>query len=295
MKRLLNYLKRFFYGARPFPLFNLYLIYFGCRNSLRFHRKILIQEIKTQRHPAFLILAILNGFVWYTYRLWKVVFVLLMKQGKKVQKGYNISLNKQFKDLMSINLLFHIPIQNYYKYKFYKKENYKNIHNFISLSELPYFHDFINSEKKDIKQTKSFISNKYKFSTALLELNIPTIETICIAKKGTETDRFFIEKDIFCKPVRGSQSKNAFKVVYILTDKKYEVHPIIGKKITTQQNVRKFIKKIIGDSRLIIQKCLDDHSCLSEYNESEEISTARIITAEFKNREIKPIYVQLEY
>ncbi len=126
------------------------------------------------------------------------------------------------------------------------------------------------------------------------KLNIPTVKTIFITDNNTEVETFFRGDNFFCKPVCGSQSKNAFEIKYFSKENKYEIHPIIGQKIIKENEITAFLKQIIKSEKLLIQENLQDHSSLSEINDSDEITTIRIITAEFKDKQIKPIYMQLE-
>ena len=278
--------------VEPFPLFSLYLFYFGNDKYKKFHKNII--KVKTGKlvNPEFFMSAVLNAVTWYLYRFWKILFTIAAKRCGQINKERNIPVLKQILDIFSLNLLYQIPPFAYCRYKLYIKENRENIHKFIFRSDLPCFHDYIN--RNVCGNYEKLIADKQLFSAELNKLNIPSIKTICVADRNTEADMYFRKYDIFCKPVCGSQSRNAFKLKFISDENRYEIHPVNGKKILGKNKITSFLKQITGNEKLLLQDCLKDHQCLSKINNSEEITTLRIITAEFKDKQISPIYMQLE-
>ncbi len=257
-----------------------------------FHKKLLQTKLKRLGNPLFIVLSILQGLNWYFYRLWKIIFVVVSKKGSQIRTESDISKLKLIYDMFMINILYQIDPFIYCRYKLYLKGNRKNIHKYIFRTDLPYFHDYINREICD--NYRKLIADKQVFSEEMKKLNIPAVKTIFITDHNSEIETFFREEDIFCKPICGSQSRNAFEIKYFIKENKYEIHPIIGHKIIEKDKITAFLKQIIKSEKLLIQESLKDHPSLSEINDSDEITTIRIITAEFKDKQIKPIYMQLE-
>ncbi|MFH1728810.1 MAG: hypothetical protein ABIA04_10395 [Pseudomonadota bacterium] len=293
-QKLLSQLSRLYLEAKPFPLFNLYL--FSAKNDKHknLHKKLLYLKIKKLLNPCYFILFSAQALIWYFYKLWKILFKLIFKKGIFIKKEYGTLIVTQAITIIKLNFFYHILPINYYRYKFYLKENKSLIHKYFYKSELPCFHDFINKNKKDLKETKEFIGNKYEFAKALKSINIPSVQTLDLVKKRSSISSFFRNRTVFCKPLVSSQSKDAFKLLYVAKTNQYEIHPINGNVIKEHVGIERYLNGLIKKQNMMIEPYLSDHPDLNDFSESQEISTLRIITFEFKDGEFKAIYLQLE-
>ena len=234
---------------------------------------------------------------WYFYYGWKMSAICLYHKGRETQKKYGISLFKQFTSLINLSLLHNITPVKYYKYRFYLTENRGKELDYFYTFELPHFHIVSNKGNQHLDKARKFIADKTSFTEALKKFDIPHVPTILNTSnvKNPDISIFFREEDIFCKPNNGSQSKDAFRVRYIREENRYELHPINGNPVTCSTEVAAFLKeKLKSCNDLILQHFIRDHSEIKALADSEQSITLRIITAQFNDRSVKPVYMQLE-
>ncbi len=283
---------RLFLRDEPFSLFNFYFFYFGNDKYKKFHRRLVLNKLLRLVYPTHLLFSIANGLNWYFYKFWKQLYLCIKYKSLDIKQESNIPVSRQILDIIILNLLYKIKPFNYYRYKLHIKENSRHIHKYIFSYNVPYCHNVINSGI--VKSDCKLIGDKHKFSAELKLIDIPNIETISIAEKKSGINTFFRKNDLFCKPVLGSGNRNAFKLKYKSKENRYEIYPMMGKNIAEYDAVISYLKEVIRSDKMLIQRCLKDHSCLISINNSEEITILRVVSGMFKNGEIKPIYMQLE-
>ena len=280
MNKIMRFMRRNMLYAEPFPLFNLHLFQ---HSTNIINKEIAIAKCAKLINPFHCCATIVRALHWYGYRLWKTMFILLRAQKKNV----DIPLVQQIFGLLHISL-YHIPLNRYYRYELYKKEHQILKTQLIYTNALPEFHHLIN-KTHDLTQCKKLFVDKETFAQELHRLHIPTIPTLCISDSEIIHTH---KQDLFCKPVIGSQSQDAFCLKY--TANQHILIPIHGQKITDPHLVTKFVQQKFAQQRFLIQPCIQDHPVVEKFKESEEITTMRIITVEFADKHIEAIYLQLE-
>ncbi len=233
---------------------------------------------------------------WYFYYAWKMSVICLYNKGRETRKTYGVTLTRQCLSLLRLALIHNITPDKYYKYQFYLNENKEKELVYFYTFELPNFHIVSNAGNKTFKEATRFIGNKAEFTQALKMLNIPHVPIIQNLEdiENPDINLFFRTEDIFCKPNKGSQSKDAFKVKYHKNIDSYKILPINGKEIEGFEEAKAFLRKMLTHCRnLQIQPYIESHNGLKSPSQPEQSTTVRIITV--RNGDIvTPIYMQIE-
>ncbi len=251
----------------------------------------MVRQIKFYEIPF----RLLSLFMWYGYHAWKMPLKFVILKRKNLKTESPLSLITHFFRMMRLSYGYTLPPHYYLKYKLFNQN--RNAHLlYYYKKELPYYHEVSNSGIKDWKASRQLIGDKVKFAKALDKLGIPTVPTLSIVEKSSESiDSFFMKKDLFCKPACGSQSINAFHLKYISQEGRYELCPIHGQILSEEKVVRKYLEEVITSSKeMLIQPFIIEHPEIRKLSGVEGITTFRIITELADDAQINVIYIQME-
>ncbi|MDF1678445.1 MAG: hypothetical protein P1U32_07115 [Legionellaceae bacterium] len=255
------------------------------------HRKLFFLSLKK---PSHLLISVYGYIRWISVQAWIVSYKATLKHHNNTMSQPKHVL---FLTLLKLSLIHHIAPRYYFKYKLYKPHNKKHIFNYFYNAELPYFHDYTNKNFAHYKKAQALISDKQRFAEALHAQKIP-----CVLGKVYDTEALkkdpsllLSQKTIFCKPLNGSQSIDAFLVVYDENTLSHGIKPIKTADIYGTNKVRAYLNTVFSRHHaLLIQPFIEDNPEMQALSGQIACTTVRIITTKSQGKTPTLLYLQLE-
>lgn len=290
MKRILKALK-----SNKQPRFILHPRYImpNLTKPLALHRTLFFLSCKK---PKYLALNIYTYMRWISMTAWKLSYQATLKHHDKTEQ----SKRSLFFCLLKFALQHNIAPRYYFKYEFDKPHNKKQALNYIYNTELPYFHDYTNRNFPQYKQAAKLMGDKHAFAEALIMLGLPAVQGKIYKTQELRNNPsiLYAKKTLFCKPNRGSQSCDAFAMVYHETTELYHIKPITAPDIYDKQAIDGYLHQVFQrHDMLLLQDFIEDHPEIQALSQQEPATTVRIIT---EKSHAKPtaatqlLYLQLE-
>ena len=279
---------------QSFPLICLYLIPKSGHPGWMLHHKVLKYQLHELRNPKALLKAVIRGILWYGFYLWRSAGKMVRSAvAGKVVEHQGISRARQFADLAFLNIFFHLPFGSYYRDRLYLSRNRRTIHDRLYRSSLPHIHDYSN-RGDHLASARQLMEDKQRFATVLEAAGFPCVQTLAVIGDPSEIHSFFRRQSVFCKPVTGSRSRDAFLLAYERTDESYSVSPINGAPISDPDALQAYLFEKCA-SRILVQELLTDHPAVAALSGSNDITTLRLVTGRFNDGRIQGIYAQIEF
>lgn len=226
---------------------------------------------------------------WYFFGVWMLSYKACRSElAEKHLAAHAMKKRTLYKALVRQGILYGILPHYYFKFELYKPEH--NPLDYFYNAELGALHRYSNRAFPKAQNARALMSHKLNFARTLEKQGIPTVPSdIC-----QEETLFFQKKTIFCKPVDGSSSLDAFLLQY--TNGAYAIEPIQSEPITDAEKVYAYVKRVLKKHRkLLVQPFVDDHPEVKKLSGQAPSTTVRIITnKETPSTPANCLYLQLE-
>ncbi len=287
MKRVIKKIKdtkkpRFIFSYRYF-LPNL-------TGPIALHRKLFFLSLKK---PSHLLINIYGYMRWISIQAWISSYKATLKHYNTINQPKHVL----FLSLLKLSLIHHIAPRYYFKYELYKPYNKKHAFNYFYNAELPYFHDYANKHFAHYKKAQALISNKQRFAEALHAQKIPCVLGEVYDTEALKKDPSILlsQKTIFCKPLNGSQSIDAFLIDYDENALSHYIKPIKTPDIYNTNKVHTYLKEVFSRHRaLLTQPFIEDSPEMQALSGQATCTTVRIITTKSLEKTPTLLYLQLE-
>ena len=278
---------------RPFVLLCLYLWPRPGHAGWRRQRRVWRAKIRAGFSPGSLALNPIRGLRWFFFSLWRFAFLMVQHKGKAVTQRYGVTRWRQWTDLIRFNLLFHLPLGAYYRYRLFLPENRRKIHDRLYCNALPHVHDLSNQGNDRLEPTKQWLADKLAFAETLTGAGFPSVQTLAVLKDSSQIQGYFQGQTVFVKPQIGSHSHGAFNLIYHRADDSYRAIPINGDPVTEPAALDRFLREHTRRP-MLVQKRLTDHPDVAALSGVDPITTLRLVTGRFNDGTIQLLYGQLE-
>ena len=269
----------------------IFLPWFYKRNKKFFY----LHKIELQKARYFRTMRGENNIIFYIEMLfWPLITfgyaiknTLLSSDGKYVKDTKQLSLSIIFFQQLWISQRFNIHPMNYYLFRLYEPENFKNIHNY-------FIHPLLSGLIEEVNNNTdtTVLSNKVNFASHCIKYNLPTIKIYALANNGKLkwcdkrfSDYHLPTEDLFIKPVdsellpygRGAESL------------KYNNGNWKGKRGRyTKSDFIEHIEELSKTTDYIIMPVIKNSQNVTHLT-SGALSSIRIVTLLYNTGEIKPI------
>lgn len=250
------------------------LPYFISRKAPLELKSIWFKTLFTSKKHLFYYLYSISG--WKILKSFRLI-IKILTSNSSIQK-------KTFKDLLYLTVIDQIPLQYYYYFKLYLKENWDRKHLYLYHHSIVHLLKALNpsSNKKN-----EILNDKYLFYQFCKNINIstPTIFGLVTSQKATWFVNLLTNHQSFIiKPIRGSKSKGFVRFIFNQNTNTY--YSSQGKTITIKNilnHVLEITKKENTD--FLIQECLINHNAIASFC-NDALATVRILSFIDKNNNI---------
>jgi hypothetical protein len=294
MRRLV---KKLIQARRPEFIFSFAYLSKRPPPMIRLHRALWLRSMNT---PKNLLIQIVACCRWYGLGVWRTSYRFSKRITPQQLNEYGLTRQTLFKELLCYGLLYSLTPYQYVWHQLYKNSQKNRALHFLYDHQLPHIHHHIHRALRDYEHAVALIGNKHQFTKSLQQLGVPSVRSTLYDTCELKKDRspLFQRRRVFCKPNEGSQSQDAFLLLFDRVHDQYSLKPIHGPILQKRHDIDRYLDRVFERHKhVILQPFVQDHDALKSLNLQRDLATTtvRIITGKHESC-TKPVvlYLQLE-